>query len=44
VLQRATRFADDGAELELDRLKMRLDPHTARWLQRAEQLIAPHVS
>jgi hypothetical protein len=26
------------------RLKMRLDPRTARWLQRAEQLIAPHVS
>jgi hypothetical protein len=44
VLQQTARFADDGAELELDRLKMRLDPFKARRLQRAEQLIAPHVS
>jgi len=40
MLEEATRLADDIAEPELDRLKMRIDPPAAGTLQGLEQLIA----
>ena len=43
VLEEAARLADDGTKLELDRLKMRVDPLAAGSLQGAEQPIAPRI-
>jgi hypothetical protein len=40
VPEKATRLADDGAELELDRLEVRVDPSKAGGLHRPEQSIA----
>ena len=41
VLEETAGLADDGSELELDGLKMRVDPPAAGSLQGAEQPIAP---
>ena len=40
----AARVADEGAELELDRLKVRIDPLQACSLHRAEQPISSRIN
>ena len=42
MLKGAPRFADDVTKLELDKLKMRIDPPANGRLQSAEQLIGSH--
>jgi hypothetical protein len=44
VLEETASLADQVTKLELDRLKMRVDPLAASGLQGAEQLIAPRIT
>ena len=43
MLEDPARLANDGAKLELDGLKTRVNPPAARCLQSAEQPIAPRM-
>jgi hypothetical protein len=44
VLEETASLANDGAELERDRLKMRIDALAAFGLQHGEQLIAQRIA
>ena len=43
MLKEPARLTDDDAKLELDRLKMRVDPLAAGSLQGAEQPVPPRM-
>lgn len=43
MFEETAGFANDGAELELDRFEMRVDPFPALGLQSTEELIAPRA-
>ena len=43
MLEKAARLADDDSKLQIDRLKIGIDPLAAGRLQGAEQPIAPRM-